>query len=383
MAYESESNKVHIRNYINPADGEFGFGTNTLFKYYERKVYGLKKCWKEETELAIQNQQLYLQFNDATFYPDPLPIDKGVLGYFISFTINMDNYQGQKIDYVESTYHDIDSFIDGRHLTVRRYEARVKGLMTPNPIPMCAAQTYITKLVNRNPKVLKCIVVDNNGNRVLIQGTLFRGRELYVYGQKDAGEPFDSFEKVPKVDLTHQKSKLSRDASRAPYIKDYVDPKDGKLEYSNNTVYRYFERQVHGLTGSWEEGTEDAITNGNLFLNLNGRKIFPDRRRINRGIRGYYVSFTIDIDKEQARNITYNLITKSNVDQYQYEAVAEGLWTPNPIPKIFIRNYLSKLTTLNISGIGYMIAPSAKSIKIKNIESLADNLMSTVTKKLI
>lgn len=366
---------VHIRNNIDPTDGEFGFGTNTLFKYYERKVYGLKKCWKEEAELAIQNQELYLQFDDAIFYPDPMPMDKGVLGYFISFTINMDTYQSNMVEYVENIYHDNNSFIEGRRLTVRTYEARIKGLMTPNPIPMCAAQAYFSKLVNRSSKSLRYIDIDDSCNRVTIQGTLFRGRELYVYGQKDADEPFDSFDKKPKIKLIHQKSELSKDATKAPYIKNYVDPKDGKLEYSNNTVYRYIERQVFGLSGSWEEGTEFAILNGNLFLNINGRKIFPDRRKINKGIRGYYVSFTIDYDKEQAKHITYSLISESDTDQYQYDAVANGLCTPIPVPRIFIVNYLKKLTTLNVCGIGYMAGPNGKSIKIKNVDFINDHVI--------
>ena len=335
----------------------------------------MKKCWKEEAELAIQNQELYLQFDDAVFYPDPIPMDKGILGYFISFTINMDNYQSNKIEYVENIHHDIDSFNEGRRLTMRRYEARVKGLMFPNPIPMCAAQVYFSKLVNRNSKSLQYINIDDSGNLVKIRGTLFRGRELYVYGQKHANEPFDSFEKESKIRLVHQKSELTKDATKAPFIKNYVDPTDGKLEYSNNTVYRYIERQVFGISGSWEEETEFAIYNGNLFLNINGRKIFPDRRKINKGIRGYFVSFTIDYDKEQAKRITHSLVGESDTDQYQYDAIVNGLCTPNPVPKMFIVHYLKKLTNLNIGGIGYMTGPNGKWIKIKHVDLINDHVI--------
>ena len=236
----------------------------------------------------------------------------------------------------------------------------------------------MSKIINQDCKLHRFIAFDIGESRdrvfisVPIQGTLFRGNKLYVYGQHDDTENlFDSNEKASKLDLIHQKSAYVN-YTKAPYIQDYIDPEDGQIVYSHNTVFRYIERRVYDLCGSWETSTEFAICNGNLFLNINGHKIFPEVHKINKGMGGFYVSFTINIDHEQAKKITYSNISNCNISQYKYHAVANGLSTPIPIPKQFIANYLKKLITLKFCNIDFI---KEKSIKIKDIKLINDQVI--------
>ncbi|EDV24006.1 uncharacterized protein TRIADDRAFT_57032 [Trichoplax adhaerens] len=283
----SAENGIYIDNYIEPDDGSIKFIDNAVVKYYEKKVYNLKRgSWESQTEVAVKNDQLYLIINNGRKYPDNFGFSKGISGYYVSFTINIDEEIMQQLSYYGISSAGTE-LVSGK--LMERIEGFVKGISSV--IPKDQRTSYLKHLISKKGSKLALIHI---GKGCAIQTVGFIPLKNYtcVYGyQSMTGSDAAAQSHGKAVSIA---SHIDYNSSASvPYIEDFIEPKNGKMIFENGMVYTYFERKVYSLKGSWEKGTQEAIRHKQLFLIIDGIRRYPDHDGINRAPKGFYLPFTV------------------------------------------------------------------------------------------
>lgn len=347
-----------------------------VVKYFERKVYNLAyDSWESQTRQAIENGQLWLVIDNVRKYPDNFGYKKGILGYYISFTVDIRQQIASKLHYVGISSAGFE-LVSGKFM--ERIEGIIKGI--PDVIPKNQLQPYIKRIMSTQSSQIDTIQLAC-GHRIHVAGLLSYNNLTLAYGYKEATtrrmQLSAWIDKATTIDMHMQYN----NSDEIPYIDNFIEPKDGELIFRHNVVYKYFERKVYNLTGSWEQGTHCAINLRQLFLVINGVRKYPDNEGVNRAPRGFFVSFSVVLDELQAKQVRYAGITCMSKEQtanqniYKYTASVKDLWTPNPIPPPQANAYLSKLIWQNLADVGYMKDNDNRIIKIDKCIGHGRNLI--------
>lgn len=261
-----------------------------MVRYFERKVHNLKRgSWESQTEAAVLNHQLYLIIDDNKEYPDNFGFTKGILGYYISFSIDINEEIMHQLSYYGISSAGIE-VISGKY--VERLEGFVEGV--PTVIPKDEVTSYLKRLISREGSNLSTLEI-KKGNSVQVTNFILKKNSICVYGYKNVTtSDLNSGSQDEAISIASHNEYNS--SNNIPYIENFIEPKDGKIVFKDGGVFTYFERKVYNLVGSWEEGTLEAIKNKQLFLIINGIRRYPDNDGINRAPKGFYLPFTITVD---------------------------------------------------------------------------------------
>ncbi|EDV23467.1 uncharacterized protein TRIADDRAFT_58120 [Trichoplax adhaerens] len=374
ISRQPHGDQPYIENFTEPSDGKLQYSNQKVIRYYERKVHNLKSnYWESQMKEAIENKQLCLVIGEVRRYPDNLGSTKGILGHYISFSVDVNDEVIKKLQYIGISSAGTE-FIRGKLL--ERFEGIITGI--PDVVPKENIISYLHQITSTKSSHLSTINL-TNGNKIPAAGYISNKRLIFVYGYK-----------VPQSKAWIDKAiSISsyveyNSADKVPYIDDFIEPDDGKLIFRKNVVYKYFERKVYDLMGSWEEGTQNALKHRQLFLIIDGVRRYPDNNGINKAPRGFFLTFSIIFDEVQARQIEYVNIKRTSSSIKKgingqsidcYSARVKGLWSPNPIPVGDVNTYLSKLIWQNLANVGYMRNNNGLTIKINKCTSVKGNLM--------
>ena len=181
---------------------------------------------------------------------------------------------------------------------MERIEGFVKGI--PNVISKDEVIPYLQQIITRNGSKLSALEIEK-GNFIQVTNFIFKKDTTCAYGYKCM--TISDLNNGNTPSLEHHDEAVSiashlkyNSSDHIPYIKNYIEPKDGKIIFKSDGVFTYFERKVYNLVGSWEDGTLEAINHKQLFLVVDGIRRYPDNNGVNRAPKGFYLQFTVAAD---------------------------------------------------------------------------------------